>query len=228
MEQMDLFGEQPEQHTQEYWQQQGFNKDQAKYLAIATKFNIDTKWFKQPGFTSGQMDIIFGGLMEHIDVAVYAKPEYDVSQMRFIMMGCIEDLDFEIYANTKFSAEQMYVIYKGLHEGVNAKVYACAEFTPIQMQLALNCLKQDSTFPSEYEHLVTVTCDERLQEGYWKQQGFNDKQINELILGTKLGLDVSVYAKLKYDYLDMELLRQRLIFRKLFNISVPEEEHLNY
>ena len=139
------------------------------------------------GFTKEQVEEIRLGEEQFLDTSFYAKKEYLALQMKEIRLGMEHGLEIELYARPAFDWLQMGEIRLGLESEVDVKKYAnhlIPHDTMREIRLGLESDVDLSKFVS-----------------------YKAEIIKEIRLATLKGIDITPYAKKKFDAEQLEQIR---------------------
>lgn len=202
---------------------------------------IDASIYLDAGFTERQLDEILHGAAEGLDVSTYANPKYNEELMYLARRGLRKGInDLPKYFDRGYNHNQIVQIYCGKKDGIDTSFYENPKLHHVQMSVIRWGVKYgvDATkfnnpemSAGEMEKIRDGLIKEK-EIGLWKKEGFNiapyvDKldcyQLEEVRLGLEKNLDVSVYAKDKYDSEQMDAIRGALE-ENIYDIA----EFINY
>lgn len=133
-------------------------------------------------------------------------PKFKLNQIDMIMRGLKAKVDVSLYADPKFSVEQMEVISRGLYhcfDATHIKLFAIESLFIYEMEYISNEIYDYGRMDKEIN----------IFDSMFQGSDFDPCQKINILIGLKLGLDVSLYADKKYHWREMHQLRKCLEYK---------------
>lgn len=174
-----------------------FNTNQMSEIREGLERGVDVTIYAHPKFASHQMGEIRLGLEHGVDVTLYADERYGESRMREIRLGLEAKIDVTPYLNPDYDSSTMSACRRAIMDGLDVASFADASLNWRVMRAIRAQVEDDPSFVNDLTRTM--------------KDGFTAAQAYEIVLGTKQGIDVSVFADPSVSRATMGIIRSSLV-----------------